>query len=562
METSIKDRALVDQMVKLRNALKSQRSSHEGDWADCLELFMPTRWGVTGDFVPGADELYDSEGRRASETMSSGLTSMIFPREEIFFEYGQQAGSKRSEQAIRWFRSKSAVTMSYLHRSNFFEEVQVAIKELCVVGTCCLFISDYDEESGKVFFKNQPCFSYYIAEDAKGTVDTVIRELKLTPNQAADEFGVTNLPKKVADYVGTAKGESLTHLYSHCCIPNRLSKADLKGSKADKKRPYRDIVILESEKHVVRDSGYNSFPFAVCRYGRASDSVWGYGPGTLAKGDAFQCEALNQIADVATEKMVWPSLLASSKSYGVVDNRPGGITYIDTSDPNGGADNYKEWGSTNIRLDVPLKRLEDKHAAIRAAFFVDLFKLFTQRMQQSREMTATEASLMSQESIAQFAPVGSRIQSELMDNIFIRLFAVLYSAPGVFWTAEERPPEDLFPKGGKTGIAVPAVSYKNKITLRLSVKQNGALGETMNGLAPILQASPELLDNFDLDEAARDYSRNTGIPESWIRPVDARKKMRDERAQAQAQQAQLQQAQQAASAAKDAAAANIQIPGQ
>ena len=549
---------LIRDIVRLRNDLKSQRAIHEGDWSDCIELFMPTRWDSAGNSIPSADELADSHGRRGLETMGSGMTAMIFPREEQFFKFSIPAGMRRSEQAIRWLAEKSETTSSILHRSNFFEEVQVSIKELCCVGTCCLFVGEYDAEYGVVPFKNQPAFTYYITEDARGRVNTVLRELVFTPNQAAGEFGVENLPKKVAADVGTAKGESTKHTFLHACIPNRQSKAQLRGKKSLQKAPFRDIVIHEGEKHVVRDSGYIRFPFAVCRYSRAGSSVWGFGPGTIAKGDAFQCEALNQLADVATEKMVWPSKIAPASAFGCLDDRPGGVTYMDQTDPNSSVDNYKEWGSGNIRLDVPLKRLENKHAAIDAAFFVDLFRLFTQRMGSQREMTATEATLMSQESLSQFAPVGSRVQSELMDSIFTRLFAVLYAAPGIFVTADDPAPSDLLEFGGGK-MALPSISYLNKLTMRLAVKENGALGDTIGGLATVIQAQPELLDNFDMDVASRDYARNTGVPERWVRNVDSRDKLRKARAQAQADQMQMQQAQQAAGVAKDAAAANIQL---
>lgn len=540
-------------LITLNKTLKSVRSQHESDWRDCIELFMPARWDETSDYIPEAAELADSHGRYLAETMASGLVSLLFPREEQFFAYGQPVGQKKADHVIRWLRLKTDDIRSMLHASNFFEEIQVSLRELVVLGTCCVYIDQVRD--GRFSFKNQPAFSYVIGENSRGRVDTVIRQLSYTPNQAADEWGKENLPKKIADEVGTNYGMTRFHSFLHIAMPNRLTEKEKKGLPAKKRKAFRNVVIAEREKHMVVDDGYDSLPFVVCRYAKVGNSVWGVGAATMVKGDAFQCESLNQAADVGTEKMIFPSLIAPSSAYGNIQSGPGSVTYYDDKDPNGKlANQFREWGSDNIRLEVPLRRIEDKHAAMERAFFLQMFLQFSQRAQTNREITATEAMLASKESLSQFAPVGSRIQTEMMDPMFSRLFAVAYAEPGLLWNAAEDdlPPDELLVRQGKdTRTLLPSVSYKNKISLQLGLKENGTLTDTINGLQVVVQLAPEVMDCFELDTIAVDYARNAGMGESWIRKPDDKLKIRKGRAEAQAQAEQMAQLQQGAAAAKD-----------
>lgn len=547
-------------VIKLKQELAKTRSIHEGAWRECIEEFAPCAWDQSGVAIPTCEDLKDSRGRRAANIFSSGLVSMVIPKDSPYFEYSPPPNLRHNERVIKYLRECTEVVSILLSRSNFYEEVQVFMMELGIIGTACLFVGDMHE--GGLFFKNQHAFSYYIAEDHRGRVDTVIRDLKLTANQASDEFGYKNLPERVAKLVDTDKGSTELHDFIHCVMPNRIK--DKRGVAAKKARPWRDLIVYEKDKHVVRDDGYHSFPFCVCRYIKVGDSPWGFGPGSIAKGDSRAAQGLTEDVQVASEKANWTPIVGPAKYAGLVDMSPGGYTGYDEGNING-ADAFKALGANTVRPEMPMQMLEMKHEAIDAAFFVELFKLFTSKARGNREMTATEAQFMSREALSQFAPVGSRVETEFLIPCFARVFQICWRAPGVLFQQADPPPDEILGRdseGKPNGkYETPDVSLKNKISLQLGLKQNMSWNEASQGLVAMAQIKPDVVDNFDLDKISKDYARNAGVPEGWVMPPEKLKKIRSDRAEEQAQAAQMQQIEQASVAAKNIGQAGPAVAG-
>jgi hypothetical protein len=75
-----------------------------------------------------------------------------------------------------------------------------------------------------------------------------------------------------------------------------------------------------------------------------------------------------------------------------------------------------------------------------------------------------------------------------------------------------------------------------------------AIQRTISLVAPVAEAVPQILDNYDFDEMARHIARITGLPQKMVKDSDRVQEERQQRAQAQ-------QAQMMAAVAKDAAGA-------
>ena len=84
-----------------------------------------------------------------------------------------------------------------------------------------------------------------------------------------------------------------------------------------------------------------------------------------------------------------------------------------------------------------------------------------------------------------------------------------------------------------------------------------AIDRFVNSLNAVAGMKQEVLDKFNADRWADTYADSLGIDAQLIVPDKEVAKLREARAQAQAQQAQLEQAQQAASTMKDVAQAQI-----
>ena len=76
-------------------------------------------------------------------------------------------------------------------------------------------------------------------------------------------------------------------------------------------------------------------------------------------------------------------------------------------------------------------------------------------------------------------------------------------------------------------------------------------------LAIYLEQHPEMLDNYDTDQIARDVGRASGMRERWIMPEDARDQRRKERAEQQAKAEQAEQAERMIAAGSMAAQSGL-----
>jgi hypothetical protein len=518
------------EIVAMRQALATQRTPFEGHWDDLSLYFMPFRLSSLDTSTPdiySAQALADSEGRRSALILANGLASLIVPREEIWFEFMPPTHLRDDQDTVAWYRTISGIAREFLESSNFYEEMQEALIESPVYGTAALFLGDLGH-AGELHFRHCPIKTYYIGEDARGRVNRFVRVLRLTPVQAAEEFGIAHLPRPVTSLLGKAEENTTTHEYIHAVLPRTRIEPDAAPSQ---EKPFASYVVHADTCTIVQDAGFEEFPFAVHRYRRFGRVVWGFGPGTTALGDARQLQELNDLADLAAEKAVNPPIIAPSSLDGEIGIGAAEITFVDsTNDPNAAAI-LREWATVS-RYDFAKDRLSDKRLAIQQAFHVDLFQLFSARAMERAPMTATEASLISGEKPPPFSPVFGRLVSEMLDPILTRLFGVLLRA-GMFPPA---PAPAISPDGN--AVQAPALLYKNRILLAMQERANMALANFIGLIGPVAQVDPDALIALDTAVITREAARNAGLPENWIRKPKAIAAIQQQRADAaQAQQA-------------------------
>ncbi|WP_367871831.1 portal protein [Luteolibacter sp. Populi] len=533
-----------EDVIRTREELAGLRAPFEGHWNELAEIFTPfRRIGQDAPDLLDSAAMFDSTPRQSAQIFANGLCSLIVPREEQWFEFVPEKGLGEDDEAQKWYREASETAHGYLEASNFYEEMQEALFESGVHGTCSLYCGELDEK-GELCFLNQTVGTYYIAEDAKGRVNVHVRDLSLTADQAADEFGKEALPRKIAGMVGTPRGMSERHDFVHLVAKRRGDVPE--DAPENLKLPYVDLVVCAEDKAVVRRSGLNDFSFAVHRYAKHGKCVYGFGPGALAKGDSRQLSFLNELADLGTEKAVFPPLLASADLEGEIAQGALEVTY---RDPNSAGSDVRELHSQS-RYDILKDRLADKKEMVQQAFHVDLFKLFSMRSRDRAPLTATEANMIAGEKFTQFSPVYGRIMNEMIDVVLARVFAVLFRA-GKFGEA----PESV--KGSQGGGRI---RYKNKIALAMQAKENGSLSEFFGLLMPMLQVFPEMgrliLNAYNPELMVRDLIRNSGQPERWLATVKEMQARGAAQAEAMAERAQLENAGMAAKAGMGGGDAN------
>ncbi len=532
-----------EEVIKVWEQLKAKRSCMESHWMELTELYTPRRWNEEGEFplIP-CDELYTSKPQQCAHIMANGLAATIAPRTAPFYEFEPPTGLEDIEEVKVWFRENSEAAQQFTNSSNFFEEFGEFLLELVIYGTGAIFCGDLDDR-GEVFYKNQPIGSYCIAEDQYGRVNCFYRCIRRTAEQAAEEFGADNLSDEIKDKLKRPEGKTEQFTFIHGVGKRRDAPKD--DDAESKSRPWYSYVVELKSKAIVHETTYHEFPFAVARYRKEANWPYGFGPGTVGRGDARQVAFLNQMGDVGAERQVFPPMVAPSSMEGEIAQGPGEINYVDESNPNQ-AGMLREL-DVKSDLNALQWRLDAKEADLEAAFHVPLFTIFAQRSSDGKQpLTATEANYIATEKIQQFSPIYGRLMSECMDVVLERLFNVLARA-GKFQPA----PEALKTPGTNNVKGTISIQYKNRIVLALEALKNGSFLEFLNVAGVVFQLYPEALDYFNLDIAVPDMARNASMPEEWIRKQREVKAIKAEREKQRQAQMQLMAAEQAAKATKD-----------
>lgn len=528
-------------IVRARDGLKTVRSQMELHWQELSRYFTPVQINPEGipDVFP-ATEIMDTTGKNSALVMANGLASLVSPREEKWFEWEPAYALRKDDDAVSWYRQCSDIAQEYIQASNFYEEIQECYIDSPVYGTAALFCGDIDDY-GELHFRQQRIGTYYFEENSKGRVVSFYRDLNLTAQQAADEFGEDMLDPEILTALNNPSSKSIVFPFVHAVFKRDVSKTD-KGAPAKEKKPWASITVYEKTRKTVKEEGYEEFCFAVHRYRRFSGCVWGFGPGATAKGDCRQLEFLNKMADAMTERLAFPSVKAPASLRGEVGIGPGEITYGEDAQE---LEQLKEWaisGNPNI-LE---KRIQDKQEDVKDAFHNGLFMIFADRQEQHGPLTATEANLLQGEKMAQFSPVYGRLVTEMLSVVLNRVFGILLRA-NLFPDPPDSVQQTL--QGKPTGkVALPAVQYKNRIMLAQEAAKNQALASYLQQILPAIQIIPELgqevIDTLNVPQLSRDVARNSGMQEAWLNPLDVIKKMKAARLAAQQQQQQMAASQQ------------------
>ena len=201
---------------------------------------------------------------------------------------------------------------------------------------------------------------------------------------------------------------------------------------------------------------------------------------------------------------------------------PGGITYIDGAVA-------RQFGrvpvgelQTSAQIPVGREMQNDLREQIWGAFFRNVLQLPID----APRMTATEIIERKEEMLRSVGPVFGQLETDYLAVVVERVFGIMFRA-GAF----PPPPDVLLGQDIDFRFESPILRAKNQI-------ETVGLARQLETLALLMQAQPEMMDNFDGDAIARATPLAGGFPHNWLIPVETRDAKRKARAE-QAQMAQM-----------------------
>jgi hypothetical protein len=253
--------------------------------------------------------------------------------------------------------------------------------------------------------------------------------------------------------------------------------------------------------------------------------------------DIKQLQDMEESCLMAVHRELDPPIQAPTSMRGhPIRKTAGGVTYYD-----GQVEALKRLYDFKFDIMAGEQKSEAIRQRIYKGFYNDLFLMITSSEARGQPVTATQILEMQGEKMLQLGPFIERQEDELLDPIVIFVTTALLKRP---WLYDLPPlPEEMMGQQYK----IEYISLLAQAQRSIGIK---AIDDTVNFAATVAQVDPGILDNYDLDEIARERADLVGLSARLVRPQDQVQQLRDQRNQELQAQQQAQMAMTAAQGAK------------
>lgn len=517
------------------NQLFQQRDAYNSLFQAQAEIFYPERADFFGDRGDG-DERYDgvftSIPQRMRRDMANNLGAMLRPRGKDWFRCVAMPEELMEDKSVKVWLEKATKTQRnvvYAPGANFTRAMSESDNDYVAFGNAVIRHT-YNHDNSGVLFSCAHLKDCAWAENHEGKVDELHEKMNVTLRQAASLFGKDNLPKEWRE--GLDKNPERKVVVQRCVAPLEEYEYE-KDEKPRKGARFISIYMacgVDEKEAGLGEGHFDWFPYLVRRWMTVSGEPYGRSPCTgVALADA---RTLNIAQQALLKSVEWkvdpPKYAAHDAIVGEINLRAGAITYIDSEYLDKRLDPIKNMETGDPRFGVELvDRLAVEQGRI---FFQNLLKL------PDKQMTAYEAGKWIEEYVRSAAPVFEPMEAEnaeLMDAVFDRAMAKGAFGPKLPNGAIEGVPEAL--QGAQVDFEFE--TPLSQAYRELKVQKASAL---VTDLTMQAQIAPDSLDVVDWDMVTR--GRMEDLPVDWTRDAELVAKMRDGRAQAQAEEQQKQEA--------------------
>lgn len=528
--------------VRKTAELKDAQREYRAHWADIAEYILPRY----GRYLRDEDERDYERGRKKNQhvvsssaeyavrTFAAGVQNGLTSKARPWFRLYHPDRELNEDAAVReWLSGTRDAMLACLARTNFYDCVHNAYRELGAFGTACMLIEEDDEAI--VRFRTLTIGEYYLAANSKNEVDLLVRRVNMTARQLVQEFGPEHVSDTVRREIEQDRGED-EHTVWHVVRFNPHGRADA-GVAAD--FPWQSVYYEEnsgkaceerrSDAQFLRISGYKSKPFVAPRWEPISNAVYGNSPGMTALPDVKMLEAMEQDKLLTLEKHVKPPMNAPAslkREGGTIV--AGGINFI--PDMAGTGMTLSPAYQTSGQIQEVAAEIEQVKQRVNQIFYVNLFLAVTT---QDKRMTATEVAKRSAETMAQIGPAVERVELEMLRDCIDRTFEKCLEVGAI-----PPPPPAL-------SAQMVEIEYLGVLAQAQKMADLAAIEEEAQFMGMLAQLNQEVLDKFDADQAADEYHERKGAPPRIVRSDEQVEKIRAERAKQQMMQQRQQEAAQA-----------------
>lgn len=517
---------------------KSDRVVWENTWEDLAYYVIPRKRGIQTRYEPGERmqfDVYDDTAIQSNLILAAGLSGYMTNAAQRWFQLRTRDERLMEEDGVRAFFDDCEETMfSVLGASNFYQQIHETYLDLGSIGTASLYEEEDPQED--VRFYSRPPKEVYCIENEREQIDMVYRYFEMTAYKAYNFFGKDKCGSTIVKAVEEQKDYGKIFKFIHHVGPRH--KRDV-GKRDSVNKPFFSYWVSEADCKIVKEGGYEEFPFFSTRFYKNSNEVYGYAPSFVCLPDILMLNQMMKVYIEGAEIAIYPPWLMESDSIiGTLDLRAAAVNYQRQPLSQGRA---VEPMNSGMKGNVAIDFINRTEGNIKAAYFTDLFLMLTQ----NHNMTATEVIERTQEKMLMLGPVLGRLQSELLNPIIRRTFNILLRR-GKF----PQVPEALL----DAEYDVIYVSPLAKAQRAVQAKDMQTFLSVVGGMA---QFSPEVLDNINADKFVDKLSKIYSVDPDVLHEKSDIKTVREQRAQAQKVQSQMAMMSQMGELGKTASESNV-----
>jgi hypothetical protein len=516
-------------ILKRHDAAAGNRGIWEAHWEEIAQRIWPSYAGTfTGSRSEGekrTELMVDATAALALPKFAAAMESMLTPRNSTWHRLVPiDKTLQRNRVARMWYDEVNDLLFRYRYapRANYASQQHEVYMGLGAFGTGAMYVDklDWYGERG-LRYQAVHLGEMHFYTNHQGIVDGSSRKFELTARQAVQQFGAESLPEDIANAAkDPAKAEN-RFFFVHCIQPRGEElgydpqRADVKGMR------YASHYVSVTGKRLVREGGYNTFPYPISRYVTGPREVYGRSPAMLALPSIKTLNEIKKTILKQGHRVVDPVILAHDD--GILDGfslRPGAV--------NAGAVNAQ--GQVLVHtlptgnLAAGKEMTAEERMAINDAFLVTLFQILVDTPQ----MTATEVIERSREKGALLSPTMGRQQSEFLGPMVERELDVL-AAQGLL---PEMPPIV------RQAQAEYDTLYDNPLSRAQRAESAAGAMRVVDYVRDLISVTqdPSPMDWFDTDAMIPALADQQAVPSGWLRDqraVDAVRKQRADAAQTQ-----------------------------
>jgi len=506
-------------IVKGFEKARADRVTSESTWQDMVKFIDPIRRDIQDETTPGdklPTDIYDDTAIQSNIILAAGLSGYMTNAAQRWFELRpRNEGMMNDPGVASFFNQASEIMYSSLANSNFYQQIHEVYISLGSIGTGNLYEED-DATDDIRFYAREPK-EIFIIEDDRSVVNMVYRMFELTSYQAVEKFGYDQASDAIKQAFDIRDyGKKFEYVHYVCPRHKRII-----GKKDSGNLPFASYWVDKQSMKMVKESGYNEFPFFVPRFYKKSSEVYGYSPGYLVYSDIRMLNKMMETYIKGAEISIYPPWLAESDSIiGTLDLRAAAVNYQKQPLSQGQAVQSMQ-PKTNFQVTMDF--IDRVTGNIKAAYFTDLFLMLTQ----NANMTATEVIQRTQEKMLMLGPVLGRLQNELLNPIIIRTFNILLRRGKLPPVPESLQGQDF------------DVIYVSPLAKAQRAIQAQDMNTFLTIISQMFQFSPEVLDKIEFDTVVDKMSKIYSVDPDIVREDEQVEGIRQQRAEAQQVQAKM-----------------------